>query len=116
MSNPIGTLWRMMREKFGPENGDEDRFGEALLYSQEEVPYQHRQLTEPCSHLLKFWLDPNNDAYVEPGWVVSVQCSTCGGSFVGQFKDYCELGENERGEKFILCKVCGMKSFHPKDI
>ena len=67
MSNAVKTLWKMMREKFGLENVDEDAFGEAYLYSQQEVATY-------------------------------------------------ELDENERGEKFILCKVCGLRSFHPKDI
>lgn len=116
MSNPIGTLWRLMRDKFGPESVDEDAFGEALLYSQEEIPYQYRRLTEPCPHLLTFWLDRNNNAYVKPGEVISVRCSKCGGSFVGRFKGYYELSANDKGEPWILCKVCGMKSFHPKDI
>ena len=90
-----------MREKFGPENAD-------------EVEYHYRRLTQPCPHLLKRWLDNNENLTV--GEIISVQCSRCGGSFSGTFRGYYELGQNDKGEPFILCKVCGMMSFHPKDI
>ena len=106
-----------MREQFGPEILDEDSFGEALLYRQkkiDEVDYQYRRLEEPCPHLLRFWLDNNEKIIV--GKLISVLCRKCGGHFVGVFGGYYELGKNFRDEPFILCKACGMRSFHPKDI
>ena len=98
MSNPIRTLWRAMREKFCVD----------------EVEYHYRKRSESCPHLLKLWLDNNEKVTV--GKLISVLCRKCGGYFTGVFKGYYELGKNFRGEPFIFCKVCGMKSFSPADV
>lgn len=98
MGNLIRAIWTAMSEIFRQNN-------------EEKIEHQR---SEPCQHLLRHWIE--NNEIIVPWDLISVLCRECGAHFVGVFRGYYELGRNDKAEPYIFCKVCWMKSYHPKDI